>query len=205
VTRPIGSGGPAQGLNREENAKMVRELGAGCNGERNQMIWILGTTTAMRVGEMLGLRVRDIRLEEGVLRKVVLDKTRTKSGRSRVVPIPAMTRVAIAQWLIQRGVVSEWLFPSNDPRRPADYKSVERAIVRAGARIGLSHIRSHSMRRTCAENWRRCGASLVSIQHLLGHTSLRTTQIYLGISDEEMLTDSELSTSFFYHLQSGDS
>lgn len=60
-----------------------------------------------------------------------------------------------------------------------------RAIVqRCGASIGVPELNPHDLRRSLARAARRAGAPLETIQHTLGHASVRTTEIYTRTGEE---------------------
>ena len=187
--------GRAQCLSGEQVELVASRLeeNGGALGLRNATIWRLGVATMFRVREILGLRVRDVWVDSpdfrGPRSQIVIGRARTKTKKSRTVEIGADTQAVITRYMLSRGGVLPGgpLFPSSQhPDTALCYRQFERELKRIGDSMGMSHLRSHSMRRSGANLSRRVGADLRQIQEQLGHSSTRTTDIYLGTSPEEL-------------------
>ena len=111
---------------------------------------------------------------------------RGKHGRIRSVPVPAWVKGAVDRWLeaaqitegrvlrsIYNGKIGESLSP----------QWVHRLVSRHGKRIG-QRLGAHDLRRTCAKLSRSSGGELEQIQMLLGHSSIDTTERYLGTKQD---------------------
>jgi integrase len=59
-------------------------------------------------------------------------------------------------------------------------------VEQASKQIGIEHFGAHDLRRTCAKLCRKSGGDLEQIKFLLGHSSIQTTERYLG-SDQEII------------------
>jgi integrase/recombinase XerC len=137
----------------------------------------------LRVGEALALDVRDVDLLAREVR--VLGKGR----KERVVPLPQAARMALGAWLAARrrpGYQAEPLFPrvarDGTPRR-LDARSVRRLLGRRARAAGVAdRVHPHRLRHSYATHLLDMGADLRSIQELLGHASLSTTQRYTAVS-----------------------
>jgi integrase/recombinase XerC len=148
--------------------------------------------TGIRVGELVGLDVRDVDLSSRQVR--VLGKGR----KERVVPLPGMACEALAPWLEARrrpGVLGEPLFVSVRHRRPAaddrprrlGARDVRRVLARRAAGAGIAdRVHPHRLRHSYATHLLDMGAGLRDIQELLGHASLSTTQKYTAVSMEHL-------------------
>jgi len=142
----------------------------------------------LRVGEAVGLDVRDVDLHRGEVR--VLGKGR----KERVVPLPAATRQALDVWLAERsrpGVLAEPLFVSlrrrGAPRRLSE-RDVRRVLRRRAQRAGIAGaVHPHRLRHSYATHLLDMGADLREIQELLGHASLATTEKYTAVSAERLV------------------
>jgi integrase/recombinase XerC len=137
----------------------------------------------LRVGEALALDVRDVDLLAREVR--VLGKGR----KERIVPLPQAARRAIGAWLEARrrpGYQGEPLFPNLVPGRSTrrlDARSVRRILGRRARAAGVAdRVHPHRLRHSYATHLLDMGADLRSIQELLGHASLSTTQRYTAVS-----------------------
>jgi len=137
----------------------------------------------LRVGEALALDVRDVDLLAREVR--VLGKGR----KERVVPLPRAARQALGSWLEARrrpGYQAEPLFPVLTPgaeRSRLDARAVRRILGRRASAAGVAdHVHPHRLRHSYATHLLDMGADLRSIQELLGHASLSTTQRYTAVS-----------------------
>ena len=137
----------------------------------------------LRVGEAVALDVRDVDLLAREVR--VLGKGR----KERVIPLPQEARQALGVWLESRrapGYQAEPLFPSLTPkarRRRMNARAVQRILGRRAVSAGVAdRVHPHRLRHSYATHLLDMGADLRSIQELLGHTSLSTTQRYTAVS-----------------------
>ncbi len=143
----------------------------------------------LRVGELVGLDVRDLDLLRGDVRVL------GKGGKERVVPLPEGAREALDDWLTERqrpGLLAEPLFVSLRPGRDGTARRLGardvRRVLERRARAGglLDHVHPHKLRHSYATHLLDMGADLREIQELLGHASLSTTQKYTGVSVEHL-------------------
>ena len=108
-----------------------------------------------------------------------------KHGRVRTVPMPTWTKNAIDAWTTVAAVTEGHLFrPVNRGDQVCGERMSEKVVWQmlktyvAGA--GLPDIAPHDLRRTTAKLCRAAGGELEQIQLLLGHSSVQTTERYLG-------------------------
>jgi integrase/recombinase XerC len=143
----------------------------------------------LRVGELVGLDVRDLDLVRGDVR------VRGKGGKERIVPLPAAAREALRAWLDLRrrpGVLAEPLFvdlrgAGVAASRIGD-RQVRRLLIARARRASVAdHVHPHRLRHSYATHLLDMGADLRDIQELLGHESLSTTQKYTAISVERLI------------------
>jgi len=137
----------------------------------------------LRVGEAVQLDVRDVDL---LAREV---RVLGKGNKERCVPLPEAARQALGAWLTARrapGYQAEPLFVSFGRRtrgRRLGDRSVRRLLARRARGAGVvDHVHPHRLRHSYATHLLDMGADLRSIQELLGHASLATTQRYLAVS-----------------------
>ena len=169
-------------------------------GKRDRAILELLYATGLRVSELVGMDVGDIDLGEGLVR--VLGKGR----KERLVPFGDKARDAVEDYL---GARSELLkrkpAPSPAGRNRASQTDADAVFLNArGGRLttrsvgnivdryvaGLAQrmkVHPHTLRHTFATHMLNAGADLRSIQELLGHESLSTTQKYTHVSTEQLV------------------
>ncbi len=138
----------------------------------------------LRIGEALALDVRDVPESQDVSLRVL-----GKGGKERIVPVLPAVREALAAWLA--------LHPAAQPGSPlfvgARGRRLDPAVaqrkLRAFRRLhGLpEHTTPHALRHSFATHLLAGGADLRSIQDLLGHASLSTTQRYVAVDASRLL------------------
>lgn len=151
-------------------------------GKRDYCILALLVGCALRRHELTNLEVGDIQLREG--RWVIADM-RGKGGRVRTVPIPMWVKHAVNAWMTAAAVEDgKLLRPVSKAGKLKGDQLGDGAIwsvVEASARdIGIERFGAHDLRRTCAKLCRKNGGDLEQIKFLLGHSSIQTTERYLG-------------------------
>ena len=144
-------------------------------------------SAGLRVAELVGLNLSDWDHDANVLR------VRGKGRKERIAPVGRHASAALHNWLAVRTLAKD--------ARPDDVEAVflnrfgKRLTTRSVGRMlekyvklnGLdSKISPHSMRHTFATHMLDGGADLRSVQELLGHKSLTTTQIYTHVSTQRM-------------------
>ena len=143
--------------------------------------------TGLRVSELVGLAMSDVPPGRNWL--TVLGK----GGRERVVPLGGPARAAIDAWTAVRTVPadgrgSRWLFPSRSRAGHLTRRRVGQLLDGLAARAGLDprRVSPHVMRHAFASHLLEGGADLRSLQQLLGHADIATTQIYTHVVEEQL-------------------
>ena len=108
-----------------------------------------------------------------------------KHGRVRTIPMPAWTKNAIDAWTSVAGVTEGHLFrPVNRGDQVCGLRMSEKVVWQMlrpyAVAAGVPGIAPHDLRRSCAKLCRAAGGELEQIQLLLGHSSVQTTERYLG-------------------------
>ncbi len=151
-------------------------------GLRDRALLAVLLGTGLRRAEVAGLTYEHIRQRDG--RWVIVDLI-GKRGRVRSVPMPSWTKAAIDAWSLAAGRSTGRVFVSinkgdridGDSMSPqAVYETVDHWAAVAGLEVA-----AHDLRRTFAKLAHKGGAALDQIQLTLGHSSLQTTERYLGV------------------------
>lgn len=144
--------------------------------------------TGLRVSELVGLPFAALR--EGTEAILV----RGKGGKERLVPLNDAARDALADyleirdWFIGEGLQSRWLFPSRGESgfltRQRFAQRLKEVALDAG--IARDKISPHVLRHAFASHLLAHGADLRSVQQMLGHADISTTQIYTHVLEERL-------------------
>lgn len=152
--------------------------------------------TGMRVSELVALPAAACRGDPHVL------LIRGKGGRERMVPLTPPARAALSAWLAIRddapkdsplgrlvaGKGARWLFPAPGAAGHMPRQTFGRLLndMAVAAGVSPSRVTPHVIRHAFATHLLQGGADLRSIQTLLGHADLGTTEIYTHVLDERM-------------------
>ncbi|MEZ0329756.1 MAG: tyrosine recombinase XerC [Dissulfuribacterales bacterium] len=156
---------------------------------RDNAILELLYSTGIRVNELCGLDMDDLRLSPEMV------KVHGKGGKDRIVPFGSKAKRALSAYLTKRTDLLNRLKLSqnavflNARGGRLTTRSVERTIKQKCLQAGLSNdITPHSLRHSMATHMLEGGADLRSIQEILGHASIATTQRYTHL-DIDRLTE----------------
>jgi integrase len=155
-------------------------------GKRDYVIIALLVGCALRRRELTTLNVEDIQLREG--RWVIID-LRGKGGRIRTVAVPIWVKQGINAWMtaakIEDGRLLRPISKSGKILRDElGGWAIWSVVEQSSKQIGIEHFGAHDLRRTCAKLCRKNGGDLEQIKFLLGHSSIQTTERYLGSEQE---------------------
>ncbi|PKQ25104.1 MAG: recombinase XerC [Actinobacteria bacterium HGW-Actinobacteria-4] len=148
--------------------------------------------TGMRVGELASTDLRDIDLEERLARVM------GKGSKERMVPFGTPAARAAAAWmergrpaLVQPHTDNAFLLGRRGHR--ADQRQIREAIHALCAFAGIGDIAPHGLRHSAATHLLSGGSDLRSVQEVLGHASLTTTQKYTHVSAERLRSAYQLA------------
>jgi len=137
-------------------------------------------SSGLRISEVVSLDQHDIDFIGGVL------EVKGKGKKERMVPIGETAMKAIRSYLDKRVKQSEALFLNKNGSRLTTRGTrniVDKYIRRAGMKHGIS---AHTLRHSFATHLLNRGADLRSVQELLGHANLSTTQVYTHLTTDRL-------------------
>ncbi|MFM1862257.1 MAG: hypothetical protein RLZ26_779 [Pseudomonadota bacterium] len=144
--------------------------------------------TGLRVSELVTLPLAAVRGDPATI------LVRGKGGRERMVPLSDPARAAIALWLAARAKLRDspasarFLFPARGKAGHLSREGFFLAIKALAAAAGIdpARVSPHVLRHAFATHLLAGGADLRSIQTMLGHADLSTTEIYTHVLDERL-------------------
>ena len=151
------------------------------DGLRDAAMLELLYATGLRVSELIKVKLEDVVLDAGFLR------TFGKGSKERIVPFGDSARTAITAYMERSRPDfnthnSVYLFLTNRGR-PMTRQTFWMKIVKYARKAGIrSHISPHVLRHSFATHLLENGADLRSVQLMLGHSDISTTQIYTHVS-----------------------
>ncbi|MDD2679405.1 MAG: tyrosine recombinase XerC [Candidatus Omnitrophica bacterium] len=149
-------------------------------GLRDRAILETFYSSGLRISELVALSLDDIDFISGIV------KAMGKGKKERVVPIGDAALTAIREYLDKRKKESDALFLNKNGKRITTRgvrDIVEKYLKSAGIKQGVS---PHTLRHSFATHLLNRGADLRTVQELLGHANLSTTQIYTHLTTEKL-------------------
>ena len=145
--------------------------------------------TGLRVSELVGLPLGAMARDRSVV------TVRGKGGRERMVPLSLPAQEAIEAWIsvrprfIEKSRTSPWLFPSKSAKEGHLTRGMFAQLLKelaVGAGLPASSVSPHVLRHAFASHLLAHDADLRSVQQMLGHADISTTQIYTHVLDERL-------------------
>jgi len=154
--------------------------------ERDRAMLEVFYAGALRVSEIIGVKMEDLKLELGYV------LVRGKGDKERMVPIGRTAMEALGSYLrkarpvLVSGNTCPWLFPGRGARQ-LSRQSVW-AMVRASSLATGRRVSPHMLRHSCATHMVENGADLRTVQTILGHADISTTQVYTHLALDRLKT-----------------
>jgi integrase len=171
---------------------MAKILRAGQSGPRNELLFLFGINTALRIGDLLGLRIADV-VDRNWKIKEELELREQKTGKSRKTPLNKVVKEALKKYLDHRRkseiplAMEAPLFLSRTGEAAITRQRAHRIMADAGLSVGLADIGTHSLRKTFGYHvFKKTGGNLALVQKLLNHSSSGDTLRYIGIDREQL-------------------
>ncbi len=166
-----------------EESRRLLSAADGKNKERDYCILCLFLNCGLRISEMVGLNLTDIRQDSLLIHG--------KGSKERVVFLNDASVKALNDWLLVRKDIQSLdknaVFLSNRRKRmsvDSVQVMVKKTLLRAG--LDASQYSPHKLRHTAATLMLQNGVDVRTLQELLGHENLNTTQIYTHIANSEL-------------------
>ena len=165
----------------------------GADGLRLSALLELLYATGLRVSELVALPAAAVMRDQRVL------IVRGKGGKERMIPLHEAARAAITAWLTVRSgelrkrdksATSPWLFPSHGDSGHLTRQRLGQLLKDLALAAGIDRrkVSPHVLRHAFATHLLDHGADLRSVQKMLGHADIATTQIYTHVADDRLKT-----------------
>jgi tyrosine recombinase XerC len=168
-------------LTEEEITRLIESaLPKDERGSRDKAILETFYSTGVRISELVGLDITDVDFIGGIV------KVMGKGKKERIVPIGEKAIAAIRAYLDKRKKQTDTLFLNKSGQRitTRGVRYIVKKYIRlASIKQGVS---PHTLRHSFATHLLNRGADLRSVQELLGHANLSTTQIYTHLTTERL-------------------
>jgi tyrosine recombinase XerC len=168
-------------MSEEETVQLIESPKSGkLNSPRDRAIFEILYSTGIRVSELVGLNVEDVDFIGNII------KVMGKGKKERLVPIGDQALDALKKYMDARKADNKFVFLNKNGTRLSD-RSVRNIINKYILEQAMSqHVTPHMFRHSFATHLLNHGADLRSVQELLGHVNLSTTQIYTHLTTEKL-------------------
>jgi integrase/recombinase XerD len=176
-----------QVLSRDEVVRLLAQpQGSTPSALRDRALLETMYACGLRASEVIGLELSELDLTSGMLR------TRGKGAKERIVPIGSKAVTSLAEYLERGrprlvGLRDEACVFVNLRGSPLSRQGLYKIVQRHAASAGLAHRMSpHTLRHTFATHLLAGGCDLRSLQEMLGHADIATTQVYTHLSPDRL-------------------
>ncbi len=160
--------------------EVVRLFGVVTN-LKHQTLLMTAYAAGLRVSELVHLRISDIESDRGMIR---INKGKGERDRYTILS-PRLLQQLRAYWKVYRP--TDWLFPGRDPARPITESTPKLVYGKAKVQAGINKRRGiHTLRHCFATHLLEAGVDVRTIQILMGHSSIRTTSLYLHVTRKKI-------------------
>ena len=151
--------------------------------KRNELIFVLGINTGLRISDILALKISD------VMNKTNVNIKEKKTGKLKSFPLNEKLQKLIKEYLnnIHKTSIKMPLFTGkngNRINRSTVYRFINKAVNITGINVGA--VGTHTMRKTFGYHHYKMFNDIVLLQNILNHSQPSVTLRYIGISQEEI-------------------
>jgi integrase/recombinase XerD len=173
-------------LPRDIRQEEIEKLFTAINDHlRDRTIFTLMLHTGMRVGEIVNLRLADIYLSE---KRPPHLRVIGKGQRERIAYLSATATLLLNEYLAKRPKKTEEKVFLNRLGKPITITGIQLQLAKYCRQADI-WVTCHQLRHTFACRMISAGVPVTSVQKMLGHTSIRTTQIYVQVADTQVERD----------------
>lgn len=148
-------------------------------GQRDYILFLIGINTGLRVGDLVGLKIKDVKRKK----KVIIREGKTKKPRT----IQLTNIYEEIQEYIKTLDNTEWLFPSRQGGNHITTTQAYRQLVKAANMVDIEEgIGTHTMRKTFGYWFYKETKDIAKLQDILNHSKPEITKRYIGITAEEI-------------------
>lgn len=158
-------------------------------GVRNYLMATLMLEAGLRVGEVVKMRISHLYFNGSPVKTLVLHPSVTKNHKERTVPVSAALEEALLNFRdhwIDAGKINShgFCFYTKDPTKPVTTRQVENILNAASMKSLGRNINPHMLRHTFASKLMRV-TGMRTVQELLGHSYITSTQIYTHPNEDD--------------------
>ncbi len=175
---------------RSENS--IRQIRGNLFKQRNPrdyLLFVFGINSGLRIGDILSLRLGDVKDSRGDL-KDHLEIKEQKTGKTRKVHFNRQIREAINFYIEKTDIfdLEQYLFTSEKSKKNKPLTRIRAYQLINGwcKQVGIKHrVGGHTLRKSFGFHLRKQGVSIERISNLLNHRNVKVTFRYIGIDDDE--------------------
>ena len=154
-------------------------LNRGVFGKRNRFLFVMGINTALRISDLLRLKVHDVK------DKKYLKVSESKTGKTKNQLINSALKAEIDEYT--EGMDEDaWLFPSRKGDKPLTRVQAYRIINDVAELMGIEEIGTHTLRKTFAYHFYQKTQDIYTLMELLNHSAPSVTRRYIGLAQDDM-------------------
>jgi site-specific recombinase XerC len=188
-------------LPRDVEDQVLDRFFAQIDSARDRCIFLLMLRCGLRVAEVHHLSLGDLYLQPGGTSLPRL-WVRGKGDTRRIVYLSAQSLSALQAWLKVRPVVTDQAVFLNRFGRRLSISGIQKRLAHYRRLAGL-RLSCHQLRHTFGRHLVEAGVPVTTIQRLLGHARLRTSQMYMHLSDQQVQADYRAAMDSLSHRLPG--
>lgn len=176
-------------INFEDIKKMISSNENTILGNRNKTILTMLYITGLRVSELINLTYNDINFKEGYIRCI------GKGNKEKIIVVGDLLSITLNNYTnnvrtkILNGLHSKYIFV-NSEGEPLTRQTIYDIVIMCKEKANIKlKVTPHTFRHCFATHMLENGADIRSVQEMLGHSDISTTQIYLNIAKNKIKED----------------
>ncbi len=173
-------------IRSKEKVKEIRRYLKKNESPRNYLFFVLGINFALRISDLLSLKVKDVRKPNNDLREVIYIRER-KTNKQKCIQVNEASEWALDYYFSEADVKqNDWLFPGRG-NKPMDRTWCWELINKWVGKVGIEgKFGTHSFRKTWGFMARKQGVPIELIQAKFNHSNPDITRRYIGITGDEV-------------------